>query len=138
MSLPISEKSSTRMTSIKRSGFVRSRMLCTERRSTDQASLWKMMTTLIVGRLSGYFFSRHLQWWRIILKIMLFERGNLWLRFSQGQTNTISYISYTYSCEQNTDIQRRDTLINKYSAISLCRLKIKQRILWQSRGRRDL
>lgn len=57
----MSEKSSTKMISFSRWGGDRSMMLCTVRRRTDQASLWKHTTTLVSGRLSLYFKSLHLQ-----------------------------------------------------------------------------
>ena len=50
------ERSSTRMTWRRRRGGVLLRTLCTERRSTDQASLWKMMITLTAGRSWEYSF----------------------------------------------------------------------------------
>ena len=61
-SIPMSEKSSTRMISFNRWGGDLSMMLCTVRSRTDHASLWKHTTTLVSGKLSLYFRSLHLQW----------------------------------------------------------------------------
>lgn len=78
MYLPMSEKSSTKMTSFSRWGGDRSMMLCTVRKSTDQASLWKHTTTLVSGRLSLYFRSLHLQ---IIHQLLVNTNQNLFFFF---------------------------------------------------------
>ena len=54
ISLPISEKSSTRITWPINSSGDRSRTECTVRNSTVHASLWKHMITSVGGRLFGY------------------------------------------------------------------------------------
>ena len=46
--------SSTRMMVSTRCDGVLSRMLCTDRSNTDQASLWNTVTTLNEGSESGY------------------------------------------------------------------------------------
>ena len=51
---PIVDLSSTRMMVSTRCDGVLSRMLCTDRSSTDQASLWKMTTTVQAGKVTGY------------------------------------------------------------------------------------
>lgn len=71
----MSEKSSTMMISLRRCGGERSRMLCTVRSKTDQASLWKHTTTLVSGRLSRYFKSRHLVTRQTHLKVMSEKRN---------------------------------------------------------------
>ena len=57
---PMEEKSSTSIISTSRWGLVLSSMLCTDRSNTDHASLWKMITTLILGSTEGYCFCWHL------------------------------------------------------------------------------
>ena len=52
--VPMSEKSSTRMTCLMRWAGDRSRTECTVRSNTDHASLWKQITTLVAGKLSKY------------------------------------------------------------------------------------
>lgn len=59
---PLSEKSSTRIISLSKFGGERSIMECTERKRTDQASLWKQTITEVSGSVSkSYFSSRHLK-----------------------------------------------------------------------------
>ena len=52
--LPISEKSSTRIISVKRWAGERSKIEWTVRNNTDQASLWKHTITDVEGKFSRY------------------------------------------------------------------------------------
>lgn len=61
--LPCWLRSSTRMISLRRAFGAVSIMLCTVLSRVDQASSWKQMMTLAVGRLESYFCCRHLHGW---------------------------------------------------------------------------
>lgn len=61
--LPCWLRSSTRMISLRKTFGAVSIMLCTVLSRVDQASSWKQMMTLAVGRLESYFCCRHLHEW---------------------------------------------------------------------------
>lgn len=61
--LPCWLRSSTRMISLRKAFGAVSIMLCTVLSKVDQASSWKQMMTLAVGRLESYFCCRHLHEW---------------------------------------------------------------------------
>lgn len=61
--LPCWLRSSTKMISLRKAFGAVSIMLCTVLSRVDQASSWKQMMTLAVGRLESYFCCRHLHGW---------------------------------------------------------------------------
>lgn len=59
--LPLSLKSSMRIISSSRRGGVLFITLCTVLNNVDQASLWKQIITLLLGKWMGYFLLLHLK-----------------------------------------------------------------------------
>ena len=89
--LPMSEKSSTRMTSLRRGAGERSTIEWTPRSSTEKASLWKHMTTEAVGRRATSMGSALQPSWRMSARLRL------------SGMRSLTYWLYAFFCQPSSN-----------------------------------